>query len=75
MINTTCERLKERNFFICRYFSFYEQLKFHAQLSTKNFITSGSGNFVMLNSKIDVLSFELLPIQVVKFYQVHLTTR
>ena len=29
MINTTSERLKARNFFIC----FYEQLKFHAQLS------------------------------------------
>ena len=25
-INTTSERLKARNFFICRYFSFYEQL-------------------------------------------------
>ena len=33
MINTTSERLKARNFFICRYFSFYEQLKLHAQLS------------------------------------------
>ena len=33
MINTTFERLKARNFFICRYFSFYEQLKFCAQLS------------------------------------------
>ena len=33
MINTTSERLKAKNFFICRYFSFYEQLKFHAQLS------------------------------------------
>ena len=33
MINTTPERLKARNFFIFRYFSFYEQLKFHAQLS------------------------------------------
>ena len=32
-INTTCERLKARNFFICPYFSFYEQLKFRAQLS------------------------------------------
>ena len=30
MINTTSEGLKERNFFICRYFSFYEQLKFRA---------------------------------------------
>ena len=33
MINTTSERLKARNFFICSYFSFYEQLKFRAQLS------------------------------------------
>ena len=33
MINTTSERLKVINFFICRYFSFYEQLKFLAQLS------------------------------------------
>ena len=33
MINTTSERLKARNFFICWYFSFYGQLKFHAQLS------------------------------------------
>ena len=33
MINTTSERLKARNFFICRYFSVYMQLKFHAQLS------------------------------------------
>ena len=32
-INTTSKRLKARNFFICRYFSFHEQLKFHAQLS------------------------------------------
>ena len=27
MINRTSERLKERNFFICPYFSFYEQDK------------------------------------------------
>ena len=32
MINTTFETLKARNFFICEYFSFYEQLKFLAQL-------------------------------------------
>ena len=31
MINTcTSERLKTRHFFICRYFNFYEQLKFRA---------------------------------------------
>ena len=33
MINTTSERLQTINFFICRYFSFYEQLTFRAQLS------------------------------------------
>ena len=33
MINTTSKRRKARNFDICRYFSFYEQLKFLAQLS------------------------------------------
>ena len=33
MINTTSERLKATNFFICQYFSFYEQLEFRAQLS------------------------------------------
>ena len=33
MINTTSERLKARDFFICRYLGFYEQLKFRAQLS------------------------------------------
>ena len=32
MIHTS-ERFKAIHFFICRYFSFYEQLKFHAQLS------------------------------------------
>ena len=36
--NTTPKRLKVKNFFICHYFSFYEQLKFCAQLS---FLTSG----------------------------------
>ena len=30
MINTTFERPKARNFFSCRYFSFYEQMKFRA---------------------------------------------
>ena len=33
MINTASERLYARNFFICLYFSFYEQLKFRAKLS------------------------------------------
>ena len=33
MINTTSERLNTINFFICWYFSFYEQLKFRAPIS------------------------------------------
>ena len=33
MINTTYERLKAINFFVCWYFIFFEQLKFRAQLS------------------------------------------
>ena len=33
MINTTSERLTARTIFICQYLSFYEQLKFSAQLS------------------------------------------
>ena len=44
MINTIYEGLKARDIFICRYFSFFEQLKFRAQLSwarKKSFITSG----------------------------------
>ena len=42
MINTTSERLKAIYFFSCRYFSFYEQLKFGARVEHENiFITSG----------------------------------
>ena len=33
MINTTSVRRKARNFFIWRYFSLYEKLKFRAKLS------------------------------------------
>ena len=33
MINTTYERLKAINFYVCWFFSFYEQLKFRAQMS------------------------------------------
>ena len=33
MKNTTYERLKARNFFACRYFSYHEQLESCAQLS------------------------------------------
>ena len=35
MINTTSEGLKAREVFIFQHLSFYEQLKFHAQLSMK----------------------------------------
>ena len=55
MINTTPEGLKARNFFICRYFSFYEQLKFHTQLSLtkkKVFITSGPGLHSLLRALV-----------------------
>ena len=60
MINTTSESLKARNFFICRYLGFYEQLKFRAQLSMKKVIPWGlvanpldryrGYNFLLLNS-------------------------
>ena len=40
-INTTSERHKASDFFLCRYFSFYKQLKFRAQL-TLSFKTSGT---------------------------------
>ena len=33
IINTTLEKLKARNVFICRYLSFYEEFKFRVQLS------------------------------------------
>ena len=42
MINTAYERLEAKNIFICRYFSFNELLKYHAQLSMKkSFINLG----------------------------------
>ena len=33
MIHAESERLKTSQFFICRYYSFYQQLKFRTQLS------------------------------------------
>ena len=42
MINTSSKRFKARNFFICRYFSFCEQLKFRDQLSMKMFYNLGA---------------------------------
>ena len=49
MINTT-ERLKAGNFFISRYFSFYEQLKFRAQLSMKKMYNLGARGYKTFNS-------------------------
>ena len=42
MINIKSERLKARNFYICRYFSFLEQLKFGAELSMKKVLLPGA---------------------------------
>ena len=44
MMNATSERLKARNFFICLYFSVYEQLKVRAQLRSmkKKFYNLGA---------------------------------
>ena len=48
IINTTSERLKARSFFFCRYFSFYEQLKFHAQLNWAKFYNLGACTYVWM---------------------------
>ena len=40
MINTPSVSLKGRKVFVFQHLSFYEQLKFHAQLSMKSFNTS-----------------------------------
>ena len=51
MINTTSEKLKARNFFICQYFSFYEQLKNFVLSSVedeKSFISSGLVSSILL---------------------------
>ena len=42
MINTTSDRLKALNFFICLYFSFYEQLKFVLRWVWKKFYNLGA---------------------------------
>ena len=53
MINTTSERHKARNFFICSYFNFYEQLKFRAQLSwaCKKFYNPGARVYTICSSR------------------------
>ena len=42
MIHTTLNSLKAREVFIFQHFSFYEQLKFHAQLSMRKFYNPGT---------------------------------
>ena len=44
MINTASESLKAKTVFIFQYFCFYEQLKFHAQLSIKKLYNVGADN-------------------------------
>ena len=63
MINATSERLKPRNFFICRYFSFYEQLKFVLSRveHEKSCINSGPGVSVMcLNLTVPLVDLKCL---------------
>ena len=61
MINTTSERLKARNYFICRYFSFYEQLKFvlSSVEHEKSFVTSGPGLLIPANRLAIVNTVEI----------------
>ena len=40
-VSTTSERLKARRIFIFQHFSFYEQLKFHSELSLSVYIVRG----------------------------------
>ena len=58
IINTTPEVLKARNVFICRYFSFYEQFKYRAQLSWawKMFYNFGAWSALLKNG----LMFDLI---------------
>ena len=50
--NTISERLKARNFFISRYFSFYEQLKFYNQLSWAWNMFYNLGTWSLLASRV-----------------------
>ena len=60
MINATSERLKARNFFICRYFSFYEQLySCSVELRMKKFYNLGTR--LQLVSSVDSLRKSLDP--------------
>ena len=51
LINTTYERLTARNLLICRYFNFYEQLKFRAQLSILTFISLINATYEQLTAR------------------------
>ena len=57
MMNTTSERLKARNFFICLYFSFYERLKSFPQLSWawKKFYNLGATSHSYQSSRCSFL--------------------
>ena len=55
MINRTSERLKARNFFICQYFTFYEQFKFRAQLSWAWKKNLGPGIFYKIGREREVV--------------------
>ena len=70
MIIATSERLNARNFFICRYFSFYEQLK-HFALSLveheKSFITSGPELVIYLHPSVPDMTKLLL---IGRYYQI-----
>ena len=58
MIISTSERLKAINFFICPYYSFYEQVKFRAQLSwaRKKFYYLGARPFIVCCDQVHIRS-------------------
>ena len=51
MVNAQFKGSKARTVFIFQHFSFYEHLKFHAQLirACKKFYNLGAGSFLKLN--------------------------
>ena len=73
MINAISERHKAWNFFICRYFSVYEQLKFRAQLSWagKKFNNLGACYLFLFCSVLPALVMKFCYILHRKFKQRH----
>ena len=47
-INTTAECYKQKHFIIFQYFTLYEQLKFHAQLSMKNVLKNLRADLLLI---------------------------